>query len=193
MKTIRSLALNTLLSAASFAPAAPLPLVWRAEWPDAKVEQRSVHRGTDVALAPVWVVNGRPADTNGWTFSTCVSTNGADWLEVPGLVFSHTNDCGAAQYLLMVRAVDGGSVNYTANVRLRMLASPGFTPAEVEWPVKRLDFAAVEVLNAPYYTKDETDAEIDARAAAPGNYAAVSNAAMSAVQPDFEYVRRKGN
>ena len=38
--------------------------------------------------------------------------------------------------------------------------SPGFTPASLPIPVPPLDFAGLEVLNAPYYTQAETDARI---------------------------------
>ena len=47
-------------------------------------------------------------------------------------------------------------------------------------PVATLDFAAVEVLNPPYYDKAETEAKIVELAPAPGDYAAVSNAAVHA-------------
>jgi hypothetical protein len=54
-------------------------------------------------------------------------------------------------------------------------------------PVLRLDFDGLDVLNAPYYTQAETDArivELSPAAQPPGNYLAVSNAAMHAVTFD---------
>ena len=115
--------------------AAPRPLAWRADFPSARVENFPVRHGTDVDFRPTWYVNGSPADTNGWTYSLSVQTNGApagEWATIPGTVFSHTNDCGAEAYNVLVRAVDqDGTVDYSAAARLRMLPSPGFTPGEL--------------------------------------------------------------
>jgi len=125
----------TVLAALLAAPllAAPRPLVWRADFPSAKVENFPVRHGTDVEFRPSWHVNGVPANTNGeWTLSLSVQTNGApagEWSVIPGTVFSHTNDCGADAYNVLVRAVDAdGTVDYSAAARLRMLPSPGFEP-----------------------------------------------------------------
>ena len=112
--------------------AAPRPLAWRADFPSARVENFPVRHGTDVEFRPAWYVNGSPADTNGWTYSLSVQTNGApagEWATISGTVFSHTNDCGAEAYNVLVRAVDSdGTVDYSAAARLRMLPSPGFEP-----------------------------------------------------------------
>lgn len=133
--------------------ASALPLTWRADWPDCKPVESLVHRGTDVELQPTWYVNGAAAATNGWTFTTYVQTNAVgQWFgPLPGAAFSHTNDVGAAFYNVMVRAeTPGGSVNYTAFARFRMLDSPGFTPGELPLLAKTIDFADVTVLNAPW-------------------------------------------
>lgn len=153
-----------------------LPLAWRADWPDCRPVEKLVHRGTDVELQPTWYVNGAAADTNGWTLSTYVQTNcvGAWFGPIPGARFAHSNDVGAASYGVMVRAEDSsGGVNYTAFARLRMLDSPGYSPGELPLPAKVIDFADVTVLNPPWPTNDV--------AGVPGNYAAVSNAAMNAL------------
>ena len=127
--------LATVLAALLAIPllAAPRPLVWRADFPSAKVENFPVRHGTDVEFRPSWHVNGVPANTNGeWTLSLSVQTNGApagEWSVISGTVFSHTNDCGADAYNVLVRAVDAdGTVDYSAAARLRMLPSPGFEP-----------------------------------------------------------------
>lgn len=118
--------------------AAPRPLEWIADFPSAKVETFAVRRGTDVRFAPTWRIGGRAAETNGWTLSLAVQTNGAPrgwWADVPGDVFSHTNDCGAEAYNVLVRAVDAdGTVDYSAAARLRMLDSPGFVPGVLPPP-----------------------------------------------------------
>ena len=132
---------------------AALPLPWRADWPNCKPVEKLLHRGVDVALQPTFYINGSLADTNGWNLTTYVQTNavGAWFGPLPGAFFSHTNDVGAAFYNVMVRAeTPGGSVNYTAFARFRMLDSPGFTPGELPLPAKVIDFADVTVLNPPW-------------------------------------------
>lgn len=81
----------------------------------------------------------------------------------------------------------GAPSNAYASAVLRMQSSPGFTPNILQPPVLRLDFDGLDVLNAPYYTQAETDArivELSPAAQPPGNYLAVSNAAMHAVTFD---------
>lgn len=154
MKRICNLAAAALMTALCAAnTASALPLVWRADWPDAKPVETLVHRGTDIELQPLWRINKQPADTNGWTFTTFCQTNAVGpWFgPLPGAFFSHTNDVGAAFYNVMVRAqTPGGAVNYTAFARLRMLDSPGFTPGELPLPAKVLDFSTITVLNPPW-------------------------------------------
>ena len=80
-------------------------------------------------------------------------TNGmakTDWFHVPGTVFHPTNDCGAAAYRFFIKCSDPDGRDYTANGTLRMLDSPGFEPSAIELPAKVLDFAALEVENAPW-------------------------------------------
>ena len=127
------LSLFTIHSYLFTASAAPRPLAWRADFPSAQVATFPVRHGTDVEFRPAWHINGVPANTNGeWTLSLSVQTNGApagEWAIIPGSVFSHTNDCGADAYNVLVRAVDrDGTVDYSAAARLRMLPSPGFSP-----------------------------------------------------------------
>lgn len=199
MKRICNLAAAALMvELCSTCPLHALPLPWRADWPDAKPVETLVHRGTDVELQPTWFINKTAADTNGWTFTTFCQTNAVGpWFgPLPGAFFSHTNDVGAAFYNVMVRAqMPGGAVNYTAFARLRMLDSPGFVPGVLPLPAKSINFADVEVFNAPYYTKAETEAKIVELAPVPGDYATVSNRAMSAVQTETDPVwnREKGD
>lgn len=64
--------------------------------------------------------------------------------------FSPSDDIGAANYRFFLRAESPDGVNYRANGNLRMLDSPGFTPAELPLPVKTIDFSIVDVKNAPW-------------------------------------------
>ena len=137
-----------------------LPLVWRADWPDAKPVETLVHRGADIELQPTWYINKEAANTNGWTFTTYCQTNAVGpWFgPLPGAFFSHTNDVGAASYNVMVRAqMPGGAVNYTAFARLRMLDSPGFAPGELPLPVSTIDFSKVVAINAPWLLPGATN------------------------------------
>lgn len=133
-------------------------------------------------------VRGRSVVTNVEYSCVYYQTNGMSdaWWHTDGLVFHPTNDVGAASYRFFLEGRDDLGRDWHANGLLRLLPSPGFTPNEIELPVARLDFAAVEVLNPPYYDKAETEAKIVELAPAPGNYAAVSNAAMTAVQVETD-------
>lgn len=135
-------------------------------------------------------VRGRSVVTNVEYSCVYYQTNGMDsvWWHTDGLVFHPTNDVGAASYRFFLEGRDDLGRDWHANGLLRLLPSPGFTPNEIELPVARLDFAAVDVLNPPwtdpdYSTNNTALVEtIESTAPAPGNYAAVSNAAMTALQ-----------
>ena len=135
-------------------------------------------------------VRGRSVVTNIEYASIYYQTNGMDsvWWHTDGLVFHPTNDVGAASYRFFLEGRDDLGRDWHANGLLRLLPSPGFTPNTIELPVARLDFAAVDVLNPPWTDPDYSTSNtalvetIEATAPAPGNYAAVSNAAMTALQ-----------
>lgn len=134
-------------------------------------------------------VRGRSVVTNVDYGCIYYQTNGMGdvWWRTDGLVFHPTNDVGATGYRFFLEGRDEVGRDWHANGLLRLLDSPGFTPNELELPVSRLDFAALDVVNAPYYTKAETDEKIVELAPAPGNYAAVSNRAMNAVSEAASY------
>lgn len=184
VKSLFAVALILLCNASASA----LPLVWRADWPDAKPVETLVHRGTDIELQPLWRINKEIADTNGWTFTTFCQTNAVGpWFgPLPGAFFSHTNDVGAAFYNVMVRAqTPGGAVNYTAFARLRMLDSPGFTPGELPLPAKVLDFATITVLNPPWGAADLTPATNYTDAATNDLWAAIESVEPSPTNRAF--------
>lgn len=112
-----------------------------------------------------------------WSAPATVSSN------VITATWSPDLDPGADRVSLFL----GAPSNVYASAVLRLRHSPGFTPASLPLPVPSLDFAGIEVLHAPYYTQAETDArivELSPAAQPPGNYLAVSNAAMHAVTFD---------
>jgi len=133
-------------------------------------------------------VRGKSVVTNVEYSCVYYQTNGMDsvWWHTDGLVFHPTNDVGAASYRFFLEGRDDLGRDWHANGLLRLLPSPGFTPNTIEPPVARLDFAAVDVLNPPWTDPDYSTNNtalvktIEATAPAPGDYAAVSNAAVHA-------------
>lgn len=210
LKTLATLCLSASLLLCVENAASAKTFDWPIGSPAAKAETFTAYHGETVRfnlrlsgpmtnLAPVAIYY----QTNGMGRS--------EWFTVPGTVFAPSNDCGAATYRFFVRCLDPDGVDYSANGTLRMLDSPGFSPSEVQLPVQTIDFAHVTALNAPWI-EEESDPTVPAWAKAenppippdpdfstnnqqlvdtivatspaPGNYANVSNRAMSAVQPD---------
>ena len=165
------------------------PLQWTCDWPEAKSQTFSLYQGETATFEPTFRVNGRTV-TNATIEAVWYQTNGMGnaWWKLDGATFAPSNDVGAASYRFFVEASVPGSpfpvpqTIYRANGALRMLPSPGFTPNAIEPPIVTLDFANIEVAHAPYYDKAETEAKIVELAPAPGDYANVSNKAMTALQ-----------
>ena len=159
------------------------PLKWNCDWPEAKSQNFSLYQGETATFEPTFRVNGQLV-TNATIEAVWYQTNGMDnaWWRLDNATFAPSNDVGAASYRFFEEATALGGTVYRANGSLRMLPSPGFTPNVISFPAQALDFTHIDVANAPYYTKGETDAKIVELAPAPGNYAAVSNAAMTALQ-----------
>lgn len=131
---------------------------WRITSPQAHAETFTAYHGETVRFNPVW----SGALSNVTSSVLYYQTNGMDrtWWQADGLTFAPSNDVGAASYRFFVRATDPEGVNYTANGLLRLMESPGFVPNTITPPVAALDFDNIDVSNAPYYTKAETDAKI---------------------------------
>lgn len=131
---------------------------WRITSPQAHAETFTAYHGETVRFNPVW----SGALSNVTSSVLYYQTNGMDrtWWQADGLTFAPSNDVGAASYRFFIRATDPEGVNYTANGLLRLMESPGFVPNTITPPVAALDFDSIDVSNAPYYTKAETDAKI---------------------------------
>jgi hypothetical protein len=162
-------------------PPAPaqVPARWDAEASRDLPYTRTVYRGETLALAPDWLGYGAALDTNGWSFTAWWSTNGVLWWskslsadpppDIVGdpFVWSPDQDCGAKAYTLFIRATSqAGHVNYRANARLTMLASPGFTPNSLPLPAQSIDFGSVDTFNAPWTLRADWQAGSNALAAA---------------------------
>lgn len=157
MKTLMKPVFLGLAMVAS-ATASAKTFEWRITSPQAHAETFTAYHGETVRFNPVW----SGALSNVTSSVLYYQTNGMDrtWWQADGLMFAPSNDVGAASYRFFVRATDPEGVNYTANGLLRLMESPGFVPNTITPPVAALDFDNIDVSNAPYYTKDETDAKI---------------------------------
>ena len=167
--------------------AASVPTEWTVRiGPRSAAYQAERRHGDALDLRATLTYNGQPlaytgparlyAQTNGmgsawWDLAPCTvvsNTLQATWLP--------SFDTGAD----VVDIFLGGPSNYQAAARIRFLPSPGSVPNSLPLPAPTLDFATVQILNPPYYTRQETDIAIES--AAPGDYSTVSNRAMSAIQ-----------
>lgn len=176
--------------------AAAVPTEWTVRiGPRSASYQAERRHGDALDLRATLTYNGQPlaytgparlyAQTNGmgsawWDLAPCTvvsNTLQATWLP--------SFDTGAD----VVDIFLGGPSNYQAAARIRFLPSPGSTPNALPLPVPVLDFSTVIITNAPFALSSDVDystsntqlvATIEAKAPAPGNYAAVSNAAMNA-------------
>ena len=182
------------------APAA-VPVRWTVETSRAQPAAFEQYAGTEIDLEAALNSYGRPLAVEGeprlyW------QTNGmgAAWWSAPAsasgnvlrAAWTPAMETGARAYSCFVGVP--GSV-YSAAFRLRLLPSPGAVPNALELPARRIDFAAVEVANAPWLS-EESDPTVPAatnalakalrgeiEAARPADYEAVKAKANSALQP----------
>lgn len=168
---------------------AAVPLRWTVETNRVQPAQFEAYHGETIEFEATVNTYGKPLEaafnpafywqTNGmgsayWTAPATLSNH------VLRATWSPTNDVGASVYSCFIGCP--GEI-YRAAFQLRLRPSPGAVPAELPLPVKTLDFAQVQVLNSPYFTRQETDDRIRELAVVPTDWATVSNRAMNAVQP----------
>ena len=181
--------------AASSAAAAPVPIRWTVETSRVAPAAIDAYHGETLRLEASLQSYGRPLAVVGETPYIYWQTNGmgAAYWSAPATCsnnvlradFTPEMDTGAA---VVHGFIGSPGENYRASYTLRFRASPGATPNVLPLPTPTLDFAAVEVLNAPWTDPDYSTnnaalvATIEATAPAPGNYSVVSNRAMTAVQ-----------
>lgn len=157
-------------------PPPPVPVRWTVETSRAQVAQFEAYRGETLLLEAEMRSYGKPLSevlqpdlywqTNGM---------GNAWWKAPATsegnvcraFWTPTNDCGAAAYNCFI---GGPGATYRAAFRLRMLPSPGFTPNHLPLPARRIDFAAVEVENAPWATRDDLAGDLAGKADADAVY-----------------------
>lgn len=163
-KLIASVLLATALPAALLAA---IPQHWTVETSRVQPAQFEAFHGETIELAATMQSYGKPLaitndligiywQTNGmgsayWTAPAVLSNN------VMIARWEPSMDVGANVYSCFIGAP--GEI-YRAAFQLRLRPSPGANPSELPLPVQAIDFAQIEVRNAPYYTRGETDARI---------------------------------
>ena len=114
-----------------------------------------VPAGAEAAM--LWQTNGM--GTAWWSVPATVSTSG-----VVEATWTPTNDVGAASYRVFLGVAADGR-NWRANLLLRLIDAPGASPNELAPPIQSIDFATVEVANAPWLA-EESDPTVPAWAKA---------------------------
>lgn len=185
--------LAAALQLAAIAAIAAVPTEWQVRvGPKATVYQAERYHGDALALRATLMSGGLPLDYQG-AARLYAQTNGmgAVWWDladvtVSGNVLSATwlpeFDTGAD----VVDVFLGAPSNYQAHARIRFLPSPGPVPNALPLPTPVLDFAAVEIQNLAALTNGWSFG------GEPGNYASVSNAAMSAAAATNDFLRNSG-
>ena len=159
---------------ALLAPAAPaaVPLRWTAETSRVQPARLEAVRGETLELEAAFTSYGRPLAMDGAPCAVYWQTNGmgsAYWVQaatasgsVVRATFAPEMDPGAGS----VRGFLGqAGENYRAAFAIRFLDGPGAAPNALPLPTKRIDFAAVEAVNAPWIS-EESDPTVPAWAKA---------------------------
>jgi len=184
MKHHSNLLCTILATALAAALHAAVPLAWTAHPNQPQPASFDRHHGETLEFRCTFSGFGDGTFAQASDIRLWYQTNGmaSAWWSTPATVVSNVLsatwspalDPGADRVSLFF----GAPSNVYASAVLRLRHSPGFTPSVLTLPVQRLDFAAVEIANAPYYTKAETESKIAELAPVPGDYETVSNRAM---------------
>jgi hypothetical protein len=150
------IALAILAQSALFA--ANVPVEWTADVESLQVQNLSARRGETLELAVSLTYRGKPFtpegdweifyQTNGMTdvyFTFPVNLEG----NVARLTFTPSMDPGAER---ITGFIGRRGVNYRAAFALKFYGSPGAMPNALTLPTKTIDFAQLEVKNAPWST-----------------------------------------
>lgn len=151
----------------AFSLSAAIPQHWTVETSRVQPAQFEAYHGETIEFAAAMQTYGKPLAITNDLIGIYWQTNGmgsAYWT-APAVISNNVMiarwepemDVGANVYSCFIGAP--GEI-YRAAFQLRLRPSPGAEPSELPLPVKTLDFAQVTVLNAPYYSKSETDAKI---------------------------------
>ena len=176
---------TALAAALQLAATAAVPVAWTNSPGMPPYPIKPVPHGSTVDLAVTLKGYTTPPIADGADVRLWYQTNGmgSAWWSAPATFdgstitasFGPAQDCGADRVSLFF----GAPSNVFASAVLRLTHAPGFTPSVLTLPVQRLDFAAVETANAPYYTKSETESKI-AELSPPTSLAPATNYTDSA-------------
>ena len=147
---------------------AAVPLRWTVETNRVQPAQFEAYHGEALEFEATFNSLGKPLALESHTATLYYQTNGMDqaWWSVPGsvsgnvarAVFTPSMDPAAKQITVFLGVSAGPSnQNYRANASVRFRNSPGAAPGWIEPPVVKLDFSTIETLNAPWFTKDESN------------------------------------
>ncbi len=173
--------IKTTLLACSLIPnprslSAAVPLTWTVETSRATPAQFEAYRGETLTLEATLQSNGKPLElsgiaalywqTNGmgsayWEATAAVNSNRLSAVWTPEM------DVGARVYNCFLG--QPGKI-YRAAFQLRLRPSPGATPNVLPLPTPVIDFATVEVLHPPYYTKADADGLLEDKADKTNTY-----------------------
>ena len=145
---------------------ASVPLAWEVRPSNPAPAAFDRHHGETINLTATFNGFGELPCAPGADIRLWYQTNGmgSAWWSVPATIqsnvlsatWSPALDPGADRVSLFF----GAPSNVYASAVLRLRHSPGYTPSVLTLPVQWLDFSAVEIANAPYYTKAETESKI---------------------------------
>lgn len=152
-----------ICAAAATAALGAVPIRWTVETSRAAPAVFEQYQGTSLDLEAALTAYGRPLGIEGdamlyWQTNGMGSAYWSAPASVSGNVLRATwtpaMDVGARDYGCFIGIP--GSV-YSAAFRLRLRPSPGADPNALPLPVPRIDFAAIEVDNAPWATLADID------------------------------------
>ena len=161
-------AILVLIATLPVAIPAAVPLRWTVETNRIQPAQFEAYHGEALEFEATFNSLGKPLALDSHTATLYYQTNGMDqaWWSVPGAVsgnvaravFTPAMDPAAKQITVFLGVSAGPSnQNYRANASVRFRNSPGAAPGWIEPPVVKLDFSTIETLNAPWFTKDESN------------------------------------
>ena len=147
------------------------PLHWTADIARVTPMQFDAMHGDALAFNVDFNASGKPVDLTGLDATLYWQTNGMEsaWWSATGTVSNSTAralfptpaDPGSKTLNFFLGLTDGSNVVYGAAARVTFRNSPGATPNTIAPPVVTLDFAAIEVLHAPWATPDDVAAVRD--------------------------------
>lgn len=178
------------------APAALLaavPVRWTVETSRVQPAVFDVVRGESIALEATLQSYGKPLETapeDAWRIYWQTNGMGSAWWSAPARAtgnvlrasWTPAMDPGAPAVTGFIGSTGD---NYRASFQLRFRHGPGATPNALPLPTTRIDFAAVEVANAPWL-EEESDPTVPAwaKAAAKPTYTAGEVGAYTKAEVD---------